>query len=312
MMGSAPFCPTPVATVILSTYNQPRWLQLSLEGYARQTRTDIELIVADDGSGEATRSMVDAIRKTLPFPMLHTWQADEGFRKCRILNRAIELARAPYLIFSDGDCIPRHDFVEAHLQSRKPGRFLSGGCFRLSRATSAAICQDDVRAGRFADHDWLTARAGVGKRSLKLGAKPAWARWLNRLTPVAATWNGHNASGWREDLILVNGFDERMGYGGEDRELGQRLTNAGIRGRHVRYSAVTIHLDHDRSYVRTEMLVRNQAIREETRRRGSVRTCHGINPTSALFAEPAIGMRSGEVSTPAARISFGRPSSKLP
>jgi glycosyltransferase involved in cell wall biosynthesis len=312
MMVSAPFCPLPAATVILSTYNQPRWLQLSLEGYARQTRTDIELIVADDGSDEATRAVVDAMRKAMPFPLLHTWQADEGFRKCRILNRAIELARAPYLIFSDGDCIPRQDFVEAHLQARKPGYFLSGGCFRLDRATSAAICPDDVRAGRFADHNWLTARAGLGKRSLKLGAKPAWARWLNRLTPVAATWNGHNASGWREDLLLANGFDERMGYGGEDRELGERLTNAGIRGRHVRYSAVAIHLDHDRSYVRMEMLVRNQAIREETRRRGSVRTCHGINPTSALFAELRTGTRSDSVDTGAATVSFGQAASKLP
>lgn len=64
--------------------------------------------------------------------------------------------------------------------------------------------------------------------------------------------NGHNASGWKEDIVAVNGLDERMQYGGQDRELGERLENYGIRGKQIRYSAIVVHLDHARGYVNKE------------------------------------------------------------
>ena len=54
-------------------------------------------------------------------PVNHQWQADDGFRKCTILNRAVEGAKGDYLILSDGDCIPRWDFVEQHVQRGLPG-----------------------------------------------------------------------------------------------------------------------------------------------------------------------------------------------
>ena len=41
----------PLLSVLVSTYNQPRWLELVLWGYSVQTVTDFELIVVDDGSG---------------------------------------------------------------------------------------------------------------------------------------------------------------------------------------------------------------------------------------------------------------------
>ena len=99
---------------------------------------------------------------------------------------------------------------------------------------------------------------------------------LNALTPARASWNGHNASGWRDDIIAANGFDERMQYGGEDRELGERLENAGIRGRRVRYSALVVHLDHDRGYVQPQMIENNRRIRAATRSTRSTRTDFGL------------------------------------
>ena len=54
---------------------------------------------------------------------------------------------------------------------------------------------------------------------------------MNFITPAKATWNGMNSSGWRDDILFVNGFDERMQYGGEDREMGERMFNMGIRAK---------------------------------------------------------------------------------
>ncbi|MDP9348746.1 MAG: glycosyltransferase, partial [Gemmatimonadota bacterium] len=132
------------ASVVLTTYNQPRQLELVLRGYAVQTRRDFQVVVADDGSGEETREVLERLRRETGLDLLHVWHEDRGFRKCTILNRAILAASGDYLVFSDGDCIPRRDFVEAHLRLAEPGRFLSGGYLRLSPAVSARITPADV------------------------------------------------------------------------------------------------------------------------------------------------------------------------
>lgn len=270
---------SPAASIIVSTYNQPAWLRKALAGYAAQTTHDFELVVADDGSRGDTRAMIDALSPRLPFRLEHVWHPDDGFRKCAILNRAIEAASGEYLVFSDGDCIPRADFVATHLAMRRPGRFLSGGYFKLPRAVSEAIAEPDIESGRAFDPAWLVARGTPRDHKLwKLAARGAVAQALNALTPARASWNGHNASGWRRDLERVNGFDERMQYGGEDRELGERLEHAGIRGKRVRYQAIVVHLDHDRGYVEPGMIARNRAIRAETRRHRATWTEHGLVP----------------------------------
>lgn len=267
----------PALSVIVSTYNQPDWLEKVLLGYAAQAFRDFELVVADDGSREDTRARLDALRARLPYPLIHVWHPDDGFRKCVILNRAIEASRADYLVFSDGDCIPRADFLAVHAQARRRGRFLSGGYVKLPRATSHAIGAADIAAGRHCDPAWLAAHGFDGLRQrLKLAARGATATLLNALTPARASWNGHNASGWKADIVATNGFDERMQYGGEDRELGERLENAGIRGLRVRYSAIVVHLDHDRGYVKPEMIANNRRIRAATRAARATRTAFGL------------------------------------
>ncbi len=40
-------------------------------------------------------------------------------------------ATGDYLILTDGDCIPRQDFVSQHRAASRPGCFLSGGYFKL-------------------------------------------------------------------------------------------------------------------------------------------------------------------------------------
>ena len=274
---------TPVASIVVSTYNNPEWLKRCLWGYARQDRTDFEFVLADDGSRDETRRMVDALRPQLPFPVQHVWQPDEGFQKCRILNKGIAAASADYLIFSDGDCVPRADFVSQHLRLREPGRFLGGGYCKLPRALSHAIDEAVIARGDHARLAWLAANGlPFKKRSLKLWAQPGWReKLLNAITPTPPRWAGNNASGWKADLLRVNGFDERMTYGGEDLELGERLENAGVMGKQIRFSAITVHLDHDRGYVHPDMRAANERIRTATREQKKTWTDFGIVKAAA-------------------------------
>ncbi len=264
-------------TVIVSTYNQPELLEKALWGWNAQTVKSFEIVVADDGSGEDTRKMTDRIFRETGLNIIHTWQPDEGFQKSRILNKAIAVSSGEYLVFSDGDCIPRRDFLETHVREARQGRFLSGGYFKLPPDISQTISREGILKGLPFKPDWLRSQGMKWSlKFLKLTAGGANARVLNTVTPTRPTWNGHNASGWKEDLVAVNGFNENMQYGGQDRELGERLVNKGLRGLQIRCSAVCLHLDHPRGYATPGSIAKNRAIRRRTRQKKSVWTEHGI------------------------------------
>lgn len=267
MAGRFPPMPSSSLSVILSTYNAPDELERTLWGYLAQTRTDFEVVVADDGSGPETSDRIEQLRAPTGLAISHVWQKDDGFRKCRILNRAIVEARGEYLILSDGDCIPRDDFVSTHARLARRGFFLSGGRVRLSSAAAARIERDDVLDGSLFEASWLRGREALlrGRDRSKLIRSPRRAEWFDRLTTTRATWNGHNASAWKTDLLRVNGFDERMTYPVEDRELGERLRNAGVRPLQARHRAVCAHVEHDRPWLDTEAQATNERLRAETR-----------------------------------------------
>lgn len=264
-------------SIIISTYNSPAWLEKVLLGYNNQTYRMFELVIADDGSGEETKVLIDKISDEVFYPILHVWHEDKGFQKSQILNKAIVKCNTPYIIMSDGDCIPRKDFVEQHVKYREKGYFLSGGYFMLPMDISELIGRNNIYSEDCFDVAWLKKHGLKSSfKNNKLSAGTVLAAFLNRVTPTNASWNGHNASGWKEDIVSINGFDERMQYGGQDRELGERLMNYGVKSKQIRYNAVVIHLDHPRGYKNQESIDKNRAIRKETHDEKKIWTEYGI------------------------------------
>lgn len=211
-------------SIIISTYNSPKWLEKVLIGYNNQSYQFFEIVIADDGSGQETLDLIEFIQSKVFYPIVHVWHKDNGFQKSQILNKAIQKCSTPYIIMSDGDCIPRQDFVACHVKYKEEGFFLSGGYFMLPMSISKLISNEDINTGRCFDLKWLKSH-GLKRtfKNFKLTAKGFVSWFLNTITPTNASWNGHNASGWKKDILSVNGFDERMQYGGQDRELGERL-----------------------------------------------------------------------------------------
>ncbi len=282
MMKQAPgSCPKAAASVILATSHQPEWLRKSLWGYARQSRLDFELIVAADGSDAETRELIETMAPTLPFPIKFVWQEKNGFGKCRILNKAVFACSSDYLIFSDGDCIPRQDLVAGHLACRKSRRFLSHGTVRLPLAISQRLAEEDIASGRCFSIAWLKNQGmPLSRKTLKLTQPRFLAAVFNTLSPAKATWNGCGSSAWLEDIRQVNGFDMRMGYGGQDVEFGERLRFSGILPLTIRYTTTTLHLAHDRPYETEDMWQKNNAILAATRRKHSTWTPFGLSAVS--------------------------------
>jgi len=273
-------------SVIISTYNATAALEKVLWGYTKQSHQDFELVVADDGSTSETANLLDRIRAKAGLTIRHIWHDDRGFRKCTILNKAIAATGSDYIVLTDGDCIPRWDFLARHVELSEPNCLLSGGTVRLPAELSEQITRDDVLNLRVSDPKWLIANGlGRNKRLRTLTCSPRLAKIWDWLTTTRATLNGCNASAYKSDIIRVNGFDERMEYGGLDRELGERLINAGVHAKQVRHRAVCLHLHHERSYVREDALRMNRQIREATRRNHATWTEHGIE--KARESQPA-------------------------
>lgn len=265
-------------SVIATTYNQPEWLEKVLWGFEAQTFRDFELLVADDGSDERTRAVLARVGPQLRYPLRHLWHEHIGFRKCTILNEAIVQSAGEYLFFTDGDCIPRPDCLAVHAAQAERGRFLSGGYLKLPLETSQRISREDILAGRATDYAWLRANGTPASRqAARLRWGPMLSRLLDAVTTTGPTFNGHNSSVWRDDLLRVNGFDERLEWGGLDRELGERLENAGVRGKQIRHRALVVHLDHGRGYKRPEAMAKNRAIRDEVAAKKLTRTEFGLD-----------------------------------
>lgn len=264
-------------TVIVSTYNSEAWLEKVLHGYAAQTHANFEVIIADDGSRPATQALVERYGQDYPVPLRHIWHEDEGYRRQEILNKAIPIAAHPYILFTDGDCIPRKDFVAMHALHAEKGRFLSGGYCKLGMGLSESISTEDINRGRCFDLAWLKQQEPMNLSiRLKLGAGAATGKLLDAITTARPTFNNCNSSAWKDDLLAINGYDERMKYGGPDRELGERLENHGVSGKQIRHRAICLHLDHSRDYKTRESVQNNLAIRAQTVGENIVWTPHGI------------------------------------
>ncbi|HBF29555.1 MAG TPA: glycosyl transferase family 2 [Rhizobium sp.] len=266
-------------SIIISTYNSPQWLEKVLWGFQFQTDKKFQILVADDGSSSETRDIIQAYNDKFEQTIVHVWQEDLGFRKCAILNKAILAAKGDYLIFTDGDCVPRYDFVSAHRKNAKYNHFLSGTYCKLPMKTSRTLCYDTIRTRRAFSIYWLSRNGYKVRKSWAkfAGASVGIAGALNRFSPSTKQFHGNNSSVWRRDALKIGGFDERMSYGGEDHEFGFRLQNAGVIPKLVRYSALCLHLDHSHDYVDDSKHAQNREIIANTCSQRLMRTPFGIN-----------------------------------
>lgn len=222
--------------VIITTYNSPKYLEMVLAGYEHQKCLPDEIIIADDGSGQATADIVAAWRSRLACPVQHVWHEDIGFRAAKIRNEAVKASKSDYLIFTDGDCVPHPCFVSDHLRLQKPGRFVQGKRMLVGRTASV-----EFSCGSFSR---LLAFFLRGELS--------GCHHLLRLPGVSIAQSGLrgiktcNLAVFRSDFTKVNGFNEDyVGWGREDADLAMRLMNSGIKRYDAPFSALVYHLWHE-------------------------------------------------------------------
>jgi glycosyltransferase involved in cell wall biosynthesis len=261
-------------SVVVTTYNRPDALAAVLAGLAAQVDRNFDVIIADDGSTDDTARLIAA--RDVGVPLRHVWQPDRGFRVARARNRAIAASSGDYLVFLDGDCVPRPDFVTRHRALAEPGWFVAGNRVLLSRVETEHVLARGENVGGRHLANWGVQRAlGRVNRLLPLVGLPdgAWRR------ADPARWQGArtcNMAVWKRDLDTIDGFDAAFeGWGLEDTDLALRLMRAGIRRKDGRFATGVIHLWHqesDRSH-----LVENQRRLDEMIAATRVRAERGLS-----------------------------------
>jgi glycosyltransferase involved in cell wall biosynthesis len=237
------------ASVIISVYNKPEYLKLVLAGLQRQTFKDFEIIIADDGSGEGFVGEVEMLSRKIDYPLIHLWQEDKGFRKNKILNRAIVTSDSDYLVFIDGDCVPHNNFVKEHFENRQKGVCLTGRRVNLSQRVTNYLNEENVFSGFLEKKKLLLIADGIIGYSTDIEKgfyfKNKFIRKLFNKKKRGLL--GCNFSIHKNDLIAVNGFDERYEAPsvGEDSDVQFRLELNKIKVKTLNNIAVQYHLYHN-------------------------------------------------------------------
>ena len=232
-------------SVVVTTYNRPRALDRVLDALNEQRDRCYEVIVGDDGSREDTRELVNAWKRKYSVRLEHVWQEDLGFRAARARNLAAAAARGEYVVFLDGDCVPRMDWLCQHRSLAERGWMVAGNRVLVSKDFTRQIEDESIKLQRLSYVECVRlARAGALNRAFPLITLP----FHPFRKAGAGKWQkirSCNLGVWREDFERVNGFDELFtGWGYEDSDFAVRMLNAGIHRKLGAFATAVFHLFH--------------------------------------------------------------------
>lgn len=255
-------------TLIISTYNWPEALNLVLLSVKAQKILPNEVIIADDGSSEATKNVIENHQQNFPIPIIHLWHEDVGFTKSVILNKAIVKAKGEYIIQIDGDCIIHKNFIKDHLNSASKGTYLFGSRVNIQHQhLSKLFLKNQIK------FNFLSR--GIKKRTRALYL-PFLSLFYNKSNIFSKKYRGCNTSYFRKDALSINGYDENfVGWGREDSEFALRLHNNNVKGKRLRYQGILYHIFHAEKS--KEWLESNNEIEQTTLKNKTKKCINGLD-----------------------------------
>lgn len=223
--------------LLISTYNWPDALSLIFKSIMKQSRLPDEILIADDGSKEDTKNLILQFKEKCNIPVKHFWQEDSGFRKSKILNKAIAGSEADYIIQVDGDCILHKHLIKDHILNACPDQYLYG-----SRVNIRKEYVDDVFKNESINFNLFSTEIKNKTRALYI---PFLAKRYKSYNHISSKLRGCNISFWKKNFIAINGYNEDFeGWGMEDSEMAIRLHNNGFIAKRLRYIGIVFHIYH--------------------------------------------------------------------
>lgn len=249
----------PKCSLVTPTYNWPEALELLLISIVNQTVLPNEVIIADDGSGDDTRKLIELYKSKFPVPLIHVWHEDVKNRKPRIMNKAIAKAQYEYIIEIDGDIIMNKHFVEDHLNNSQKGFYLFG-----SRVNIQQSLLPDLFSKKIVHFNFFSKEIKKRGRTLRI---PLLMKFAKIAHQRSSKLRGCNMSFWRENFININGFNESLvGWGIDDSEMIERLHNSGIKGKRLKFAGIAYHIYHkeqSKSHIEINNIIEREAIEKK-------------------------------------------------
>ena len=240
-IGDAPArAATSLVSVVVCTYRRAEKLPACLDALARQTiRERVEVIVVDDGPDDATAAI--AARYDV---QLVRHAENRGLAAAR--NTGIEASTAPIVAFTDDDCVPAADWLEALLVPYcEPDVVAVGGgveALRHETLVHRYLAETDRLAPleiELSVSSSLAYRAKLYlRRNLHQGGTLPGTRPVYSLV-------GANMSFRRDALVEIGMFDPRISFGGEDEDICRRLRERSMGERFLFTSSAVIAHDFD-------------------------------------------------------------------
>ncbi len=255
---------TPQVSIIISFYNKIELLRKVLETINLQTFNNLEVVIADDGSRPEIVEEIHRLQKEYQFPIIHVWHEDNGWQKNKILNKAVLAAHSDYLIFVDGDCLLERHFVEEHFATRRKGEVVTGRRVLLTPNTTQNLLHKTITKHSFGCKLFfsLLFETLFSHQTTKMEQMLRLPAWLRKIFVKERERFilGCNFSLYKDDLLSVNGFDERFEYPGygEDIDLYFRLSRKGIPAMSRKCQLVQFHCYHkhfDTNYAPNQALM---------------------------------------------------------
>ncbi len=226
-------------SLVITTYNWKEALELSLKSCLEQVEKPLEIIVADDGSGEETAEVIRNMACMAPVPVIHSWQEDKGFRLSASRNKAIARACGDYIVLIDGDIILEKHFISDHARFSRLGYFVQGTRVLLNEKLSKEVLAEKRLTGPFCTRG-VENRKNCLRSSILAGLFSFKSKKMSGVRTC-------NFAFWRKDAIAINGFNEEfVGWGREDSEFTARLINYGLVRRNIKFNGLAYHLYHAR------------------------------------------------------------------
>jgi GT2 family glycosyltransferase len=230
------------ASLIISYYQNIPNLRLILEGLNSQSNSNFEVIIAEDDANEETISFVQDMRTVYSYDIKHVFQSeDDGFRKNKMLNKAILVANHELILFIDGDCIPHKHFIKNYLKANANNAILSGRRVMLGEGISNKM----RLSGALEDLNFSSLLFSSTEK-IKEGIYFPWFKLSFKKRGLL----GCNWGVLKSNLLIVNGFDEDYTSPGvgEDVDIEWRLKAQGLKTISMKNKAIVYHLYHKRSY----------------------------------------------------------------
>jgi GT2 family glycosyltransferase len=242
-----------------------------------------ETIVSEDGAFVSNQQVIAQWQSKWPreSKLIHLTQRDDGNRKPLAMNKAVASTQNEYMIFIDGDCVLRQDFISDHISYSDENAFLTGRRVELSARAAGYLTKDRIDSGYLDSIPWFLIADSVFGHTRFTGRffkVPGWLRKPLKRDSVSEI-RGCNFSVYRKHLVAVNGFsNEFSGAYGEDTEIEYRLKFHGLKMKSIKGAAIQYHLWHLQQVIDRK----NEERLKELERKPMARTLNGLAEASRI------------------------------